>query len=56
MGNRNTAWGNRAYKEVRRNGGSKEEAKKAANEASERYWKRERDRQFGVTKPNYQPK
>mgnify|MGYP003634081418 CR=1 len=54
MGN-NTAWGNKAYKEKRSNGGSKQEAKKASKEASESYWDREADRQFGRTKANYQP-
>jgi hypothetical protein len=44
---KNTAWGNNAYKETRHNGGSKEEAKKASIEASERYYQKTRDRQFG---------
>lgn len=46
MGN-NTAWGNRAYKETRKNGGSKQEAKEAAKKASELYWRKTADRQFG---------
>jgi hypothetical protein len=46
MGNKNTAWGNKAYKETRRNGGSKQQAKQAANNASERYYNQIRERQF----------
>lgn len=44
---RNTAWGNNAYKETRSNGGSKQEAKQASSEATERYHQQTRDRQFG---------
>lgn len=44
---RNTAWGNKAYREVRRNGGSKEEAKEASRKASEEYYKQLREKQFG---------
>lgn len=43
MGNRNTAWGNRAYKEVIKNGGSKEEAKQASKNESEKFWQNRRD-------------
>jgi hypothetical protein len=44
---RNTAWGNKAYKEVRRNGGSKDEAREASNRATELYHQQTRERQFG---------
>ena len=38
MGNRNTAAGDKAYKGVRKNGGSKDSAKQASKQASENYW------------------
>jgi hypothetical protein len=44
---KNTAWGNNAYKEVRRGGGSKEDAKQAQKEATEKYYEQTRERQFG---------
>lgn len=44
---RNTAWGTNAYREARREGGSKEEAKVAQSEASDRYSKSTQERQFG---------
>lgn len=44
---KNTAWGNKAYNEIRRNGGSKEEAKEAASKATEAYYQHTIERQFG---------
>jgi hypothetical protein len=47
---KNTAWGNKAYKKARHNGGSKEEAKQASAQATERYHQQTRERQFGFCK------
>lgn len=52
---RNTAWGNTAYKETKRNGGTKSECKQASLEATEKYHKHTQQRQFGSDK-NYESK
>lgn len=44
---KNTAWGNKAYKETRANGGSKEAARIASSNASEKYTKHVQQQQFG---------
>jgi hypothetical protein len=44
---KNTAWGNKAYKETRVNGGSKEDARSASQSASESYSKHIQQQQFG---------
>ncbi len=44
---KNTAWGNKAYSEVRSNGGSKEQAREASNQASESYRQHVQENQFG---------
>jgi hypothetical protein len=43
---KNTAWGNNAYKEVRRSGGSKAEAKQASSNASKAYGEHVQSQQF----------
>ena len=42
-----TAWGNKAYKETIANGGSKEEAKIASSTASDKYIRHVQQQQFG---------
>lgn len=44
---KNTAWGKKAYRQVRTNGGSKEEAKQASLKATNNYYQHVRERQFG---------
>lgn len=44
---KNTAWGNKAYNEIRRSGGSKEQAREASDKASEAFRKHIQDNQFG---------
>lgn len=44
---KNTAWGNKAYKETRANGGSKEQARIASANASDKYTKHVQQQQFG---------
>lgn len=43
---KNTAWGNRAYKEARKNCLSKEEAKQKKIEATEKYYEKVKEQQF----------
>lgn len=45
---RNTAWGNKAYKEVRSSGGSKDEARQASQEATEKYYAKVRSDQSRI--------
>jgi len=47
---KSSAAGNRAYKETRSNGGSKEQCKQASKEADERYYQKVRENQFGRIK------
>ena len=44
---KNTSWGNKAYKATRANGGSKQEAKIASANASDKYIKHVQQQQFG---------
>ncbi len=44
---KNTTWGNNAYKEVRKSGGSKEQARESQSQANEKYHEQTRERQFG---------
>jgi len=43
---KNTAWGNKAYNETRRSGGSKEQAREASSKASEAFHKHIQANQF----------
>lgn len=49
---KNTAWGQKAYKETMKSTGSKSEAKQAQSEATEKYHQQTRERQFGNCSSN----
>jgi len=53
MGN-NTAWGQNAYRESRRNGGSKEDAKEAQSIASEKYYAHVKNQQYSRVSSDYE--
>lgn len=50
---KNTSWGNKAYRETRANGGSKEESKQASQRANQLYHEKIIERQFGKLDPNH---
>jgi hypothetical protein len=50
---KNTAWGNKAYKESRAEGGSKAEARAASESASAAYTEHVQNQQFGRASSNF---